>query len=318
MITGLLSGVFWALDTVIIGIVLTSASFNNSKEIILFAPFISTFLHDFSSSIWLLIYMFIKKQFNLFKMALLSKAGKFIMLGAIFGGPIGMSCYIAAIKSIGPGYTAVISAMYPALGAFLAHVFLKEKMNLIQILGLVVSIIGIIFLGYSHSVQEYSNVTTGIVFAVLCCVGWASEAVICAYGMKDPYVNNEQALQIRQLTSAISYMFIIILVLDGLPYTVEIIKSEVSQTIMIAALCGTVSYLCYYKAIMVLGAAKAMPLNITYSAWAILFSFIFLQVVPDIKSIVCGVFIIIGSIIASTDIYKILKKFYNKNAETNF
>lgn len=309
MITGLLSGIFWALDTVIIGIALSSAVFNNSKEIILFAPFISTFLHDFSSSIWLLIYVFIKRQFNLFKMALLSKAGRFIALGAIFGGPIGMSCYIAAIKNIGPGYTAVISSMYPALGAFFAHIFLKEKMNLIQILGLVISILGIIVLGYSPVLQEYNNFTIGIVFAVLCCVGWASEAVICAYGMRDPNVNNEQALQIRQLISAISYIFIIILVLDCLEYTVEIIKSEVSPIIIIAALCGTVSYLCYYKAIMILGAAKAMPLNITYSAWAILFSLIFLQVVPDIKSIVCGVVIIIGSIIASTDIYKILKNF---------
>ena len=309
MITGLLSGIFWALDTVIIGIALSSAVFNNSKEIILFAPFISTFLHDFSSSIWLLIYVFIKRQFNLFKMALLSKAGRFIALGAIFGGPIGMSCYIAAIKNIGPGYTAVISSMYPALGAFFAHIFLKEKMNLIQILGLVISILGIIVLGYSPVLQEYNNFTIGIVFAVLCCIGWASEAVICAYGMRDPNVNNEQALQIRQLISAISYIFIIILVLDCLEYTVEIIKSEVSPIIIIAALCGTVSYLCYYKAIMILGAAKAMPLNITYSAWAILFSLIFLQVVPDIKSIVCGVVIIIGSIIASTDIYKILKNF---------
>lgn len=309
MITGLLSGIFWALDTVIIGIALSSAVFNNSKEIILFAPFISTFLHDFSSSIWLLIYVFIKRQFNLFKMALLSKAGRFIALGAIFGGPIGMSCYIAAIKNIGPGYTAVISSMYPALGAFFAHIFLKEKMNLIQILGLVISILGIIVLGYSPVLQEYNNFTIGIVFAVLCCVGWASEAVICAYGMRDPNVNNEQALQIRQLISAISYIFIIILVLDCLEYTVEIIKSEVSPIIIIAALCGTVSYLCYYKAIMVLGAAKAMPLNITYSAWAILFSLIFLQVVPNMKSIVCGVVIIIGSIIASTDIYKILKNF---------
>lgn len=309
MITGLLSGIFWALDTVIIGIALSSAVFNNSKEIILFAPFISTFLHDFSSSIWLLIYVFIKRQFNLFKMALLSKAGRFIALGAIFGGPIGMSCYIAAIKNIGPGYTAVISSMYPALGAFFAHIFLKEKMNLIQILGLVISILGIIVLGYNPVLQEYNNFTIGIVFAVLCCVGWASEAVICAYGMRDPNVNNEQALQIRQLISAISYIFIIILVLDCLEYTVEIIKSEVSPIIIIAALCGTVSYLCYYKAIMILGAAKAMPLNITYSAWAILFSLIFLQVVPDMKSIVCGVVIIIGSIIASTNIYKILKNF---------
>ena len=57
MITGLMSGIFWGLDTVILGIALSMPVFNEGFAIIYFAPFISTFWHDLSSSFWLTIYM---------------------------------------------------------------------------------------------------------------------------------------------------------------------------------------------------------------------------------------------------------------------
>ena len=43
MFTGLLSGVLWALDTVILGIALAMTPFENAAML---APIISTFLHD--------------------------------------------------------------------------------------------------------------------------------------------------------------------------------------------------------------------------------------------------------------------------------
>ncbi|HAX53180.1 MAG TPA: EamA family transporter, partial [Lachnospiraceae bacterium] len=72
--------------------------------------------------------------------------------------------------------------------------------------------------------------------------------------------------------------------------------------ILLSALFGTASYVCYYKAIATIGASKAMALNITYSAWAIIFSLILLHTVPDLKSIVCGVIIVISSVAAAADI----------------
>ena len=45
----------------------------------------------------------------------------------VFGGPVGMAAYLLAINYIGPGYTASISAIYPAVGAFFAYIFLKEN-----------------------------------------------------------------------------------------------------------------------------------------------------------------------------------------------
>ena len=45
------------------------------------------------------------------------------MLGALLGGPVGMTGYLLAIKYLGPAYTAIISSLYPALGALLSYLF---------------------------------------------------------------------------------------------------------------------------------------------------------------------------------------------------
>ena len=311
MRTGLLAGLLWGLDTVILGVALSKTPFVSTEQAVALAPFVSTFLHDFCSSIWMLIYMGIKKEYRKVIRALKTKSGKFIILGALLGGPVGMSGYVAAINFIGPGYTSVISAIFPAVGAFLAFVFLKEKMKAYQIAGLLVSIAGVIGLGYTPGEGTGENFLLGFGCALLCVVGWASEAVICAYGMKDPDISDEQALQIRQLTSAIFYGAVILNVLSGWKFTLEIAGTTTMGIIALSALFGTASYVCYYRAINHIGASKAMALNITYSAWAIVFGAVLLGDMPSVASVGFGVLIITGSIVAACD----LKEFIGKGME---
>lgn len=298
---GLTAGIFWALDTVILGIALAMTPFMATKEAVFLAPFVSTFLHDFCSSMWMLLYLGIKKQLGQVVRAVKTKSGKFIILGALLGGPIGMTGYVHAINYIGPAYTAIISSMFPAIGALFSYIFLKEKMKPLQITGLCVSIAGVIVLGYTPGGSGGSNMLLGFGCALLCCFGWASEAVICAYGMRDPNITNEHALQIRQLTSAIFYGVVLLNIFKGWGFTISIIPTTAAAIILISALFGTASYTCYYKAIATIGASRAMPLNITYSAWAIVFSLIFLHTIPDIKGIICAVVILGGSIVAGSD-----------------
>ncbi|UIJ66579.1 hypothetical protein LW858_28030 [Bacillus cereus] len=47
---GAFSGFAWAVDTVLIGIVLSSAIMIDTKQVIFLAPLVSTFLHDFMSA----------------------------------------------------------------------------------------------------------------------------------------------------------------------------------------------------------------------------------------------------------------------------
>lgn len=311
MMYGLTSGILWGLDTVLLGVALVMAPFISTEEAIFLAPFVSTFLHDLFSAVWMTLYMAIKGQLRKTITAATTKSGRFIMLGALLGGPIGMTGYLLSIKYIGPAYTAIISSLYPAMGAFLSYVFLREKMKPISIIGLFLSILGIIILGYSPG-GEILNLGLGFSCALLCVVGWASEAVVCAYGMKDDEVSPEQSLQIRQLTSAIIYGFLIIPIVKGVKFTLGVIPTTATAIIVVIALAGTASYVFYYKGIHNIGATKAMSLNITYSAWSIILGVILLGNKIDIKSTICCILIMCGSIMAAGNMSELKSIFTNK------
>ena len=306
MLQGLLAGFFWGLDTVIIGIALAMSPFASTEQAILLSPFISTFIHDLFSSLWMFIYMGIKKQSGDFLKALKTKSGKFIVLAALVGGPIGMTGYVLSIKYIGAGYTAIISSLFPAVGAFLSYLFLKEKMRYDQMLGLAVSLAGVIFLGYTPGGSETNTNLVGFLFAFLCVFGWASEAVIISYGLRGAEINDEEALQIRQLTSAIFYGIILLPLIKAWQPTLSILPTTTGAVILASAFFGTTSYLFYYKAIHKIGPTKAMALNVTYSAWAIIFGFLLLGETISIKGVICALVIIGGSIVAGGDIKELL------------
>ncbi|MFM1580592.1 DMT family transporter [Helcococcus bovis] len=308
MINGFLSGILWALDTVILSIALASTNYISTPEALMFAPFVSTFLHDLFSTMWMTIITIAKKQTNEIKRSLKTRSGKIIILGALLGGPIGMSGYVIAINNIGPGLTSIISSIYPAVGVLFSIIFLKEKVKPIQLFGLTISILGVIFLSYQAN-GEFSegNSFLGFIAGVVCCVGWASEAVIVGYGMKDEGISDENALFIRQISSSLFYGVVILIFLGAWKFTFSTLYTNSILYVLLAGIFGTMSYLMYYKAINKIGASKAMPLNITYTAWAVFFSYIILKQSITLYSIILGIVIILGSILSSVDLRQFRK-----------
>lgn len=299
---GLFSGILWGLDTVVLGIALSMSPYIGTAEAIAFAAIASSFLHDAGCAIWLMIYMGAKRRLKDTLAALKTRSGKVVMLGALLGGPIGMTGYVIAINNIGAAYTAIISAFYPALGAFLSFVLLKEKMDGKQIASLVAALVGVMAMGYiSAGDSEMGNATLGLVGAVLAVIGWGSEAVLCAWGMRDDAVDNETALQIRETTSALVYGIVVLPLFGAWGFTASAAPSLATGVIALSALAGTASYLFYYKGISVIGAAKAMALNISYSAWAVVFGFVLQGTVPTPATVFFCVMILAGTVLAASD-----------------
>lgn len=296
---GLLSGILWGLDTVILGVFLHRVGQMPLPAVAAAAPFLSTFLHDFASAVWMFVFSLIRGQLDKLVAALKSRNGKVIMLGAILGGPVGMTGYVLAIDRIGPGYTAVISAIYPAVGALLAAVFLKQTFRPRQWAGLLLAIGAIIGLSYSSN-NQVTHFLLGVSLAMLSVIGWAGEGVICAYGMRDEAVGDEQAIIIRQATSAAVFAGLILPLMKAWPSTLAVVQHRpILVYVLLAGLAGGFSYLFYYRAIHRTGVGKSMALNITYSAWAIGFDFLLLGNRPTALSLVlCGL-IILGAIVAA-------------------
>lgn len=299
---GLTSGLLWGLDTVILGIGLAMAPYIGTAEALALAAIVGAALHDVFCAIWLFLYMAVKRRLKDTLAALKTRSGKVVILGALLGGPIGMTGYVIAINNIGAGYTAIISSFYPAFGTVMAVLLLKEKMNWKQVIALCVALAGIIAMGYlSADTTVTGNAVIGLLGAAACVIGWGSEAVLCAWGMRDDNVDNETALQIRETTSALVYLIFVLPLFGAWAFTLTAFPSAATSIVALAALAGATSYLFYYKGIAVIGAAKGMALNISYSAWAVLFGVILLGAIPGPIEIICCVAILCGTILAASD-----------------
>lgn len=311
MFAGIIAGITWAIETIVLGIALAMSPFVSTEQAVVLAPFVSTFLHDAFSALWACLYNGVRGNIPALGRALKTKSGRYVILAALIGGPVGMTGYVLSVANMGASIGAVASAIFPAIGAVLAYFFLKEKMQWYRWVFLLISLAGVYGLSYSPEIN-ITNFWLGFVGTLMCAFGWGIEAVIIAKSVQDEAVTDELALQIRQTTSALAYGIVILPVLKGWGFTVELFSGTgwLIPTIAIAALFATASYLFYYKAISQIGASKSMALNITYSAWAVVFSIIFLKDSSLLNpvTIICTVLVLVFGILAGADYKDLIKK----------
>ena len=311
MIAGILAAITWAIETLTIGMAMAMTPFVSTEQAVLLAPFVSTFLHDFFSAIWACAYNGIRGNLANVLKALKTRSGKYVILAAIIGGPVGMTGYVLSINNMGAAIGAVASAIFPAIGAVLAYFFLKEKMQWYRWILLIVTILGVYGLSYSPEIN-ITNFWLGFAGTLMCAFGWGIEAVILAKSMQDPEVTDEIALQIRQTTSAVVYGLVILPFIKGWGFTVSLFNGTemLIPTLALAAFFATISYLCYYKAISQIGASKAMAVNVTYAAWAIVFTVLVFRDTNVLKpiTIACTLIVLVCGVLAAADYKELLGK----------
>lgn len=226
------------------------------------APLAATALHDSFSALWLCLFTTLRRRWKPVAAALKTPDGRRVMAAALLGGPVGMAGYVLSIRFLGPGLAASISSFYPALGlALLAFVF-HEPVKRHQIAGMILSLTCLVLM--SGEASQTTAFWPGIFCALLCTTGWAAEGLLV---QKAGSLSNDTALLLRQSVSGAAFFLIVLPLFHALPLVREMTRSL--WLLAGASLAGTASYLCYYLAIHRIGAAKAMPLNITYCAWSV-------------------------------------------------
>lgn len=286
MIPGLAGGLLWALDTVILSLVLAPFSLQAA------APLAATACHDLLSALWLSLYTTVRGQWKPVLQALKSRDGHRVMLAALLGGPVGMAGYVMAIRWLGPGLSAAISSCYPALGLAAGALFLHERVSRSQILGITLSLVCLVVMSGARA--DSTQFVPGLIAALLCTAGWAAEGLLV---QKAAGLSQETALLLRQWVSGSVFWLLVLPLFHAWSLAGDILVS--GWLLPVASLAGTASYLCYYLAIHRLGAARAMPLNITYCAWAVLLDWLFTGIAPGWIPLVCCAGIIAGGILSA-------------------
>ena len=294
VLQGLLSGMLWGLDTSLNALVLTLNPLILDDPRLISSALLLAFFHDFFSAIFLAGDIVLRQKEKLFIAILRNKSTYFVAFSALFAGPIGMQAYLYAVNSIGSGLTATISAIYPALAALLGAIFFKDYLTKRGGFGLSLVILAVIVLG-AGQLDISNNLFWGMIAAFLCAGSWAAESIIIAYGIKEK-LQPKQALLIRQWTCCLAYLGF--MSFEGnISYSLSIIfETQIIFLILAVAMIGTMSYLCYYSAIDKVGPVKATGMNVTYSIWTAIFSLFIFGGNLDIKLVICGMLIIIGTL----------------------
>ncbi|HBP64991.1 MAG TPA: EamA family transporter [Desulfosporosinus sp.] len=294
---GLLAGATWGLDGVLMGMVLGLAPFTNNISIFA-APLVGACLHDGFAALWLFIYNAINGKWRDYARTLKTRPAKFILLAAILGGPIGMSGNLLGICIRDSSYTAAITAAYPAIGAILGSIFLKEKISPRVWAGITLVIIGSFIVGIvPPEGSAYPHFYLGIGLAAVAAIGWAVEGVMSTYGMD--LVDSDIAIGIREATSFFVYIFAILPLFGGVAYQIlsDSFTIHSGWYIGVIGLVGATSFLSWYRAMNMTGVGRAMGLNVTFALWSVFFGWLLnnLQITPNL---IIGVVIIsIGTIL---------------------
>lgn len=312
MLIGISAGIAWALETVILGAALGMSPLSSGGETVFLAPFVATYLHDMFSAFFTVLYNILKGNFKGLLCVFKSKSFKWLCVASAIGGPVGMTGYVMAVRYMGASVGAVASAVYPAIGTVLAYFFLKERVKWYQWIFLILTLFGVYGLSYSPNIAIESFML-GVLGAFMCAFGWGIEAVILAKCLKDPEIKNEYALAVRQTISALIYGAVILPALGGWGLISKLFSGGNAKpilTVAAAAFCATVSYLFYYKTIKKVGAAKAMALNITYTAWSILFTVLILRDTSVLNplTVICAAAVVVFGICAAADVKTLFVK----------
>ncbi|MDR0621829.1 MAG: DMT family transporter [Deltaproteobacteria bacterium] len=304
----LISGLLWAAS----GTALYTASlkdpFTQASEmvgLIIAASLSLAMIHDAAASILVFIFNAINGKSKEFFRTLRTRPGKIVCLGAIMGGPVGMSGSLLGITMAGSTYAMPITATYPALAAIFSTIFLKEKNPPRVWVGILLCIAGALIIGYTPTDETMSpNFKLGIALSCLATIGWATEGVVSTYGMDtlDPDV----VLSIRELTSTVVFGVIVMPIMavsgimgsiPGWDITIAAFKTPVVLVAALAGLFGGTSYILWYRALNSTGVARAMALNICYALWSVIMGVLLTDQELTRQSLMGAATIVVGALL---------------------
>ena len=230
-------------------------------------------VNDSISAIWALSFAGLRGRLGDFFRCLKTKPGMVMVLAALIGGPISTTAYVVGLQMAG-SIVVPISALCPAIGAILGRILFKQELNARMLLG-----IGICFLA-SFMIASTSlggdapaNQFLGICIAFVAAVGWGFEGCVCGYGTS--MIDSEIAISIRQVSSGLSNLLILIPVMglmaggvDALGLTAQAFtSSEALPWFILSGLCAYLTYMFWYRGNGMCGAALGMSCNGTFSFW---------------------------------------------------
>lgn len=295
--SGIVSGLFYGLYSFVI-MILQRFDPIKSAVGILAAPFVMGAINDFLGGCVLLLAAIRNGKFKELGRTLATKPGKIMLLGYILGGPVANGAYLVGLYLAG-AFAIPISATTAAFGALFSAIFLKQKLNMRVVAGMLMCVAGAVVINLVKP-EGAPNFTLGIILAVVAAICWGLEGTISSFG--GAMLDSEVTVTLRQLVSGLIQMVIIVPIIGatGL-FTATLTSPFLVFLLLISGTLVGISYMEWYRSNAMVGTAIGMSLNITYAFWGVLLSVLFLGQAITTTIVVGSLVIITGAILVTTN-----------------
>ncbi|HJV45115.1 MAG TPA: hypothetical protein VJ824_05235 [Bacillota bacterium] len=231
-------------------------------------------VNDTCSAGWALFNCGFKGKIKDFLRSIKTKPGLIMVCAAFIGGPLASTAYVVGLQMAG-SIVIPIAALNPAIGAILGKVFYKQELSKRIMFGIAICVLAGFMIG-STSIggDAPEGRSLGILFALLAALGWGFEGCVGGYSVS--MVDSEIGITIRQVTSGITNLVILLPIIGLLAGNVALSGTLTLQAfasgsamiwIALAGFCAYLSFMAWYKGNSMCGAALGMACNGTYSFW---------------------------------------------------
>ncbi len=228
---------------------------------------------DTCSAVWALLIAVVRGKLGDFFRCLKTKPGLVMVVGALIGGPLASTAYVVGLMKAG-SIVVPISALCPAVGAILARVWFKQELNARMMLGIFICFLASLMIAIpSLGGDAPDGMFVGICFGFFAALGWGFEGCVCGYGTS--MIDSEVGITIRQVTSGLSNLIILVPIfgmMSGDVNTLGLVVQSFTDgaSLIYFALAGLGAYgafMFWYKGNSMCGAALGMSCNGTFSFW---------------------------------------------------
>jgi len=266
-VDGLLSGATWGVVAVVLPVAYPLSGVSLPATSVAVAA-----VFDMAAALFLLIRAGVAGALAEVLRLLVSKRALGVAVCSLLGGPLFMGGYVAAIILAGPSDALTVTATYPVIGAVLARLILRQRLDRVGWLGVVVAVLGAALIASDAGGSAGGGrVLLGLALALVAAAAVACEGIVATRVMVGLETNT--VMTVRELLSAAMFG-VAVLVLPGGCAAVGQVAGEGGLLVptVVAGVVGGYSYAVWYRSIRKVGVARAMALNISYAMWGLLFA----------------------------------------------
>jgi len=149
----------------------------------------------------LITFLFLNIRFNLSLHQIMN-----LSISGFIGLVVGDTFLFKAFKSIGARLSMLIMALVPAMSSLMAYMFLGERLSLLGIIGMLITVAGIVLVVFKREEKpsgHYKIKYSGIFFAIIGAAGQAVGLIYAKFAFNEGEINSFAATFIRIFSAVI-------------------------------------------------------------------------------------------------------------------